>query len=99
MSPIAFLSLGLLAVTPLATAVATAPAPRAGEAMLVVAPPWRDAGTLAASAGGLVLQQGRIPAVALSYAPDPNHADALRRAGALAVLSADLAAILCETRP
>ncbi|MGG7566981.1 hypothetical protein ACQ5SO_12580 [Rhodovulum sp. DZ06] len=99
MSPISALCFALLAAAPLATAIASAPEPRAGEAMVVVAPPWRDAAALAASAGGLVLRQGRIPAVAMSYAPDPDHADALRRAGAIAVLPADLALILCEPSP
>lgn len=97
-SPAAALAVVLLAVLPTLAALANAPDPAFGAPMVSVFAPWRDAAAIAAAAGGVVLAEGRWRAAALSYAPSGDHAAALRRAGAWAVLPADAAGLFCATK-
>jgi hypothetical protein len=46
-------------------------------------------------AGGVVLADGRLTNIASTYAPADGYADALRGAGAWAVLSGDFSGFLC----
>ena len=88
----------LLAVAPTLTVLRGLPPPVPGEPVVVVAPPWRDAEALAQAAGGIPLAPGRLPFLALSYAPEGDHAAELRRAGAWAALPARLSSLLCGAR-
>lgn len=72
-------------------------APRAGDTVLVVSPPWRAAETVAISAGGVVVAKGVVPFIAAAYAPEADFAAELRRSGALfAFRSLVGEAILCR---
>jgi hypothetical protein len=87
--------LALVIVAPPLLAGAALPPPAPGAPAVVVTAPWRSAQDAVTRAGGVMLRDGRTGGIALSYSPDPGYADALRAAGAWAVLSADLADALC----
>ncbi len=94
-----------LTALPLATLVlapwisaANAP-PRAGDPIIVVAPPWRDAAAVTKAAGGRVIGPRPAPLAVLAEPPaggDPGDFRArLRAAGALLVFDATRLAAIC----
>lgn len=94
-SPAAGLLLAIMATAPPVLALAAAPAPAPGEAVVVIAPPWRNAAEIVEKAGGVLLFEGRLSNIASSYAPEGDHAAALRAGGAWAVLNGDFTRIFC----
>jgi hypothetical protein len=86
-SPAAGLLIALIATAPPLLAL--------GAAVVVIAPPWRAAADIVAQAGGVMLRDGRFSNIASSYAPDGDHAAALRASGAWAVLNGDFSRFLC----
>ncbi|MFT4794111.1 MAG: hypothetical protein ACJAVR_000996 [Paracoccaceae bacterium] len=94
-SPAAGLLIALIATAPPLLALGAAPPPEPGAPVVVIAPPWRAAADIVAQAGGVMLRDGRFSNIASSYAPDGDHAAALRASGAWAVLNGDFSRFLC----
>lgn len=94
-SPAAGLLIAILAIAPPMLALGAAPAPEQGDPVIVIAPPWRSAAEIVEAAGGVLLLEGRISNIASSYAPDGDHAAALRASGAWAVLNGDFTRFFC----
>jgi hypothetical protein len=80
-----------LLVPPVLATAARGPAP--GAPVIVLAPPWAEAGALIARAGGVPLPP--VVGLPLGYSPDPNFVGRLRAAGAWAVLDASAGGMLC----
>ena len=72
------------------------PQSKAGEPVVVIAPPWQAALALAASAGGRFVAPGRMQSIALVWSADPNFTQELYAKGAWLVLSASLSGMLCN---
>ncbi len=73
--------------------VLTAPAPATGP-MLVILPPWRDAGAVLATAGARPLGPQNAPFAVIATGP-PGAAARLRESGAWAVTDASALAAIC----
>lgn len=94
-TPIAGVLLAFVAIAPPVLALAAAAPPTDGAPMVVITAPWRTATDVVDRAGGVVLADGRLTNIASTYAPADGYADALRGAGAWAVLSGDFSGFLC----
>jgi hypothetical protein len=94
-SPAAGLLIAIIATAPPVLALGAAPPPEQGAPVIVITPPWRDAAEIVAAAGGILLVEGRFSNIASSYAPDGDHAAALRASGAWAVLNGDFTRFFC----
>lgn len=94
-SPAVGALLAIMATAPAMLAIAKAPPPEPGAAVVVIVPPWRSAAAVVEEAGGVLLLESYLPNIASSYAPDGDHAAALRARGAWAVLNGDFTAIFC----
>ena len=95
LSPAAGFLIAMIATAPPLLALGAAPAPEPGDPVIVIAPPWRAAADIVEQAGGVLLLDGRFSNIASSYAPDGDHAAALRAAGAWAVLNGDFTRFFC----
>jgi hypothetical protein len=93
--PATGLLLVMMAAAPPMLALAAAPPPQPGAAVVVIAPPWRNAAEIVEQAGGVLLFKGRLSNIASSYAPEGDHAAALRAGGAWAVLNGDFTRFFC----
>lgn len=61
--------------------------PRAGDTVLVVTPPWRDAAEAANEADGVVVALGVVPFIAAAYSPDADFVARLGDEGAAFVFN------------
>lgn len=84
--------LGTLAVAPLSAVLA---APVSEGPVLLILPPWADAGALLAASGGRALGPTRAPFALLAAYPSPAAARGARTHGAWAVLGGSALALLC----
>ncbi|MEM9060523.1 MAG: hypothetical protein AAGD13_08655 [Pseudomonadota bacterium] len=73
-------------------------APKPGEPVIVIAPPWGTALQISAVANGRFVAPGRIEAIALVSSDNHEFTDSLYAAGAWLVLNGDLSNILCQTK-
>ena len=70
-------------------------APQTGTPMLVVIPPWRDAGAIVQAAGGWIIAPRAAPFAVLAAADGNDFPDSLRAGGAWWVMSGDAFASIC----
>ena len=66
-----------------------------GTPMLVVIPPWRDAGAIVQAAGGWIIAPRAAPFAVLAAADGTDFPDSLRAGGAWWVMSGDALASIC----
>lgn len=76
-------------------AAVLADGPRAGLPVIVIVAPWVDAPTVVRAAGGQLIGPVSAPLAALAYSPDPDFAERLTEAGALAVRDGQRLALIC----
>lgn len=96
-TPAALCCFALVAIAPAAIALGAAKGAEPGRPALVLFAPWTDAAATAEAAGAMVIARGGWRGAALVWAPG-DLAARMKAAGALAVLSADLAPVFCGAR-
>jgi hypothetical protein len=91
----------LLAVMlgPAAVALSGPRDPAAAAPLLVIVPPWRDAGAVLTAVGGWAVGLEDAPLATLGTLPPGVPHDLLYRAGAWAVLDGAAVAALCGVSP
>lgn len=95
-SPLLAATLSLTFLAPLGSLLAAPPRPSAP--VLVLVPPWIDAVSLVASAGGRVVGPASAPMAVLAYSDDSEFAQNLLRSGALGVRDGSVLADLCGAK-
>ncbi|MDO8881487.1 MAG: hypothetical protein U0934_04715 [Pseudotabrizicola sp.] len=70
-------------------------APVAGQPVLVIVPPWADAGAIIAQAGGQEISPLRAAMATLAYAEAPDFVQRLHQQGAWAVRNGSFDTLFC----
>lgn len=86
-------ALCLALTTPLAALLAAAPRP--SGPVLVIVPPWQNAGDIIRAAGGLEIGPETAPFAALGQSDDPGFAQRLMAAGSWSVVDGTQIAQFC----